>query len=152
MRKYLFWIWIVATLTMGVSSCSDDDDIFNVDVEQTSFNTKLLPGYWVCIDEDGKEQNWGWWISNEPSTMSGSAKVAKMWQRQSPKEKGVWSEETFWWTDQDGYIHIWMWEGDRVITHLTKKRMRIMSWWLQSDPAYAIYKRMDSAPNIEEKK
>ena len=152
MRKYLFWIWIVATLTMGVSSCSDDNDIFNVDVEQTSFNTKLLPGYWVCIDEDGKEQNWGWWISNEPSTMSGSAKVAKMWQRQSPKEKGVWSEETFWWTDQDGYIHIWMWEGDRVITHLTKKRMRIMSRWLQSDPAYAIYKRMDSSPNIEEKK
>ena len=45
-----------------------------------------------------------------------------------------------------------MWEGDRIITHLTKKRMRIMSRWLQSDPAYAIYKRMDSAPNIEEKK
>ena len=148
-KNSLFGICALLLMIAGLSSCSsDDDDIF--DDKQEKFDSKLLLGYWIALD-DGEGANWGWWFSNEPSSKSSNDKTARIWRQDNTTGKRTWGETTFWNVSNDGKIHIWLWEGDRVVTHLTKNRMRIMSWWLDSEPAYAEYKRMNSAPKIEER-
>ena len=141
----LLWISAFLLVLAGLSSCSSDDD-----GEQTVFDASLLPGCWVVV-KDGVQQNNGVWFSNEPAFDGGEDKLAKYWWRKDPTDNLHRAETTYWSTGNDGRISIWMWEGGRRVTRLTRDRLTIENWWMiDSEVGIVEYQRMDSNPEIIE--
>ena len=147
MKKYFFF-WMSAFLLM-LAGCSSDDDTLD-NGEQTVFDASLLPGYWVVV-KDGIQQNIGVWFSNEPYSNNSEEKLAKYWWRKNPTDNLHRIETTYWSIGNDGRISIWMWEGGRRVTRLTRDRLTIENWWMiDSEVGIVEYQRMDSNPVIIE--
>ena len=130
-----------------------DQNVITIDLSrdsgQTKFDESLLAGYWVVVEE-GIQQNNGVWFSNEFVSDNGEAKLAKYWWRKDPTDNLHRLETTYWYKGNDGHIFIWMWEGGRTITKLTRDRLTISNWWMDSDVGIIEYQRMDSNPEIIE--
>ena len=124
----------------GCSSSSDDDTLDNG--EQTVFDARLLPGCWVVV-KDGVQQNEGVWFSNEPAFDNGENKLAKYWWHKDPTDNLHRYETTYWSTGNNGRISIWMCEGGRRVTRLTRNRLTIENWywWMDSDVALKLLKK-----------
>lgn len=148
MRKSILFLSALLLMLAGLNSCNSDDDTLDND-EQTVFDASLLPGCWVVV-KDGVQQNNGVWFSNESAFDNGEAKLAKYWWRNDPTDSLHRSETTNWCTGNDGRIHIWMWEGGRTVTKLTRDRLTISNWWMGSEIGINEYQRMDSNPEIIE--
>lgn len=146
-KSLLFWMGAVMLMLTG---CSSDDDTLD-NGEQTVFDARLLPGCWVVV-KDGVQQNEGVWFSNEPAFDNGENKLAKYWWRKDPTDNLHRYETTYWSTGNNGRISIWMWEGGRRVTRLTRNRLTIENWywWMDSDVEIIEYQRMDSNPQIIE--
>ena len=144
MKKY-FIFWMSAFLLM-LAGCSSDDDTLD-NGEQTVFDASLLPGCWVVV-KDGVQQNNGVWFSNEPFSNNSEDKLAKYWWRKDPTDNLHRIETTYWSIGNDGRISIWMWEGGRTVTRLTRDRLTIENWWMDSEVGIIEYQRMDSNPEI----
>ena len=127
-------------------TCSSDDDTLD-NGEQTVFDASLLPGYWVVV-KDGIQQNIGVWFSNEPYSNNSEEKLAKYWWRKDPTDNLHRIETTYWSIGNDGRISIWKWEGGRRVTRLTRDRLTIENWWMDSEVGIIEYQRMDSNPEI----
>ena len=148
MKKILFFFSML--LAMGLTSaCSTDDDTLD-NGEQTVFDASLLHGCWVVV-KDGVQQNSGVWFSNEPYLNNSECKLAKYWWRKDPTDNLHRIETTYWFTGNDGRISIWMWEGGRKVTRLTRDRLTIENWWMiDSEVGIVEYQRMNSNPEIIE--
>ena len=131
-----------------------DQNVITIDLlsdsGQTEFDESLLPGCWVVV-KDGVQQNNGVWFSNEPYSNNKEIKLAKYWWRKDLSDSLHRIETTYWYTGNDGRIYIWMWEGGRTVINLTRDRMTISNWWMDSDNKGIIeYRRMDSNSEIIE--
>lgn len=119
-------------------------------VESSAFDESLLPGCWVVV-KDGVQQNNGVWFSNEPAFDDGEKKLAKYWWRKDPTDNLHRYETTYWYKGYDGRIGIWMFEGGRTVTKLTRDRLTIEDWWMMDSNVGVIeYQRMDSNPEVIE--
>jgi len=135
------------TACLLTACCSDDDPLDNG--EQTVFDASLLPGCWVMV-KDGVLQNSGVWFFDEPYFNSSEYKLAKYWWRKDPSDNLHRCETTSWRILDDGRIDIYMWEGQRTVTKLTRNRLTIASYWLNSPVDIIEYRRMYSYPETIE--
>ena len=140
-KNYFLLGLLVGMILLAFAACSSDSD------EQTVFDASLLPGYWVAL-RDGKPTNGGVWFSNENYSDKGGSKLVKFWWRENPTDS-MRRIETTYWEVENGRIHLWLWEGARTITHLTKDRLVISSYsYIGDETTEEEYQRLETDEEI----
>jgi hypothetical protein len=151
MMKKFMYLWCVFAL-FGLVACSDEDDEPVQIKAPTDLDASLLPGYWLLVKDDTK-QNTGIWISDkEDIVASVMGKPVTFFYLPNGLEAPAKRTESSFWVVKNGVISIWMWEGERTILKLSKDRMTMMTTSYIDDASSVIqeYERLADPIVIEE--